>query len=111
MICSTVFFVSCEGESRIVAVSIASARTKEFWPNSWWKADEGKHEWLFLDDDAERSSTGARYPCSGCGEPLQRDADTCVDEGPLLMPTGRSPTQPPVGIAPAAQDRYLGIGP
>lgn len=46
---------------------------KRFWAEFWWKPDEGKHGWLYFDDNKEGGSYGESVThCSGCGEQLHR---------------------------------------
>jgi hypothetical protein len=74
MICFDRVFSSLARGSRIVAVFYCKCKDKKrFWAEFWWKPDEDKHEWLFLDDDTGSGSYGERVTrCSGCGEPLHR---------------------------------------
>lgn len=63
-----------EGERRIVALFYCKCEDKKrFWAEFWWKPDEGKHGWLYFDDNKEGGSYGESVThCSGCGEQLHR---------------------------------------
>lgn len=43
------------------------------WAEFWWKPEEGRHGWIFWDDDSQSETFKERVTrCPACGEQLRR---------------------------------------